>query len=102
MSMPQRKSAQPCQGSGLYRGGARAVIERLAVTDPGEVLWQANLSAAHYNIGEVLAKQGNFPAALAAYQASLSISERLAKADPGNAGWQSALTIARQGRGSVF
>ena len=54
----------------------------------------------------MLYEQGNFPAAQAAYQASLTIRERLAKADPGNAGWQRELAwthwrvgeaLARQG-----
>ena len=38
--------------------------------------------------------QGNLPAALDAYQASLAIRDRLAKADPGNAGWQRDLSVS--------
>ena len=38
--------------------------------------------------------QGNLPAALTSYQASLAIRERLAKADPGNAGWQRDLALS--------
>jgi hypothetical protein len=42
----------------------------------------------------VLVAQGNLPAALESYQASLAIAERLARADPGNAGWQRDLIIS--------
>jgi hypothetical protein len=38
--------------------------------------------------------QGNLPAALASYQASLTIRDRLAKSDPGNAGWQRDLSVS--------
>jgi hypothetical protein len=38
--------------------------------------------------------QGNLPAALTSYQASLAIRDRLAKADPGNAGWQRDLALS--------
>ena len=36
-------------------------------------------------VGDVQVAQGNLPAALTSYQASLAIIERLAKSDPGNA-----------------
>ena len=38
--------------------------------------------------------QGDLPAALRSYQASLAIRDRLAKADPGNAGWQRDLALS--------
>ena len=38
--------------------------------------------------------QGNLPAALTSYQASLAIRDRLAKSDPGNAGWQHDLAVS--------
>ena len=38
--------------------------------------------------------QGDLPAALTSYRASLAILERLAKADPGNAGWQRDLIVS--------
>lgn len=37
--------------------------------------------------------QGNLPAALTRYQASLAIADRLARSDPGNAGWQRDLAM---------
>jgi tetratricopeptide (TPR) repeat protein len=38
--------------------------------------------------------QRNLPAALASYQAGLTIAERLAQSDPGNASWQRHLSVA--------
>jgi hypothetical protein len=48
----------------------------------------------HNKIGDVLRAQGNLPAALASFKASLAIADRLAKADPGNAGWQRDLALS--------
>ena len=47
------------------------------------------------------AEQGNLPAALTSYQASLAIAERLAKSDPGNAGWQRDLSVSYNKVGNV-
>jgi hypothetical protein len=46
--------------------------------------------------------QGNLPAALDSYKASLTIADRLAKADPGNAGWQSDLSVSHDRIGGVL
>jgi hypothetical protein len=55
---------------------------------------QGDLSVSHNNFGDVLVAQGNLPAALESYGASLAIAERLAKADPGNAERQHDLAIS--------
>jgi hypothetical protein len=47
-----------------------------------------DLTSAQERIGDALWAQGNLPAALESYRASLAVRERLDKADPGNAGWQ--------------
>jgi hypothetical protein len=47
----------------------------------------------HDKIGNVLAQQGNLPAALESYRASLAIKVRLAKFDPGDALKQRALAL---------
>ena len=47
-------------------------------------------------------EQGNLPAALTSYQASLAIAERLAQADPGNAGWQRDLSVSHNKIGDVL
>jgi hypothetical protein len=43
--------------------------------------------------GDVHVEQGDLPAALESYRASLAIAERLAQADPGNAGGQRDLVV---------
>ena len=45
--------------------------------------------------------QGNLPAALTSYQASLAIRDRLAKSDPANAGWQRDLSVSYEKVGNV-
>ena len=45
--------------------------------------------------------QGDLPAALTSYQASLAIRDRLAQADPGNAGWQRDLSVSHNKIGDV-
>ena len=52
-------------------------------------------------VGDVQVAQGQLPAALASYQASLAIAERLAKSDPGNAGWQRDLSVSYDKVGDV-
>ena len=55
----------------------------------------------HDKIGDVQVAQGDLPAALASYRASLAIRERLAKADPGNAEWQRDLSVSHDKIGDV-
>ena len=55
----------------------------------------------HDKIGDVQVAQGNLPAALTSYQASLAIRDRLAKSDPGNAGWQRDLSVSYNKVGDV-
>jgi hypothetical protein len=50
----------------------------------------------------VLSAQGNLPAALDSFKASLAIADRLAAADPGNAGWQHDLAIGEGRAGMVL
>jgi tetratricopeptide (TPR) repeat protein len=45
--------------------------------------------------------QGDLPAALTSYEASLAIRERLAKSDPGNALWRRGLSISYERVGDV-
>ena len=73
---------------------AETIADRLAKSDPGNAGWQRDLSVSYENVGDVQVAQGNLPAALASYQASLAISDRLAKSDPGNAGWQRDLSVS--------
>ncbi|MDH5194375.1 MAG: hypothetical protein OEW32_11875, partial [Nitrospira sp.] len=70
------------------------IAETLAKRDPGNSEWQRDLSVSHNKIGDVLRAQGDLPAALTSYRASLGIAETLAKRDPGNSGWQRDLIIS--------
>ncbi len=55
----------------------------------------------HNKIGDVQVAQGNLPAALKSYQASMRIRERLAQADAGNAEWQRDLSVSHEKIGDV-
>ena len=83
-------------------GAIRTMLDHLATADPSNVSWQRDLSVSHDKIGNVLSVQGNLPAALAAYNASLAITERLTSADPLNAVWQSDLSIFHSRNGDVL
>ena len=50
----------------------------------------------------MLRAQGDLPAALESYRASMDIAERLAEADPGNAGWQRDLSVSHDNIGDVL
>ena len=92
--------AQLSDRAALVAGTQRA-FDRLAKADPGNAGWQRDLSVSQEKIGDVLRAQGNLPAALEAYRASLAIRDRLAKADPGDAGWQHDVALSLQRMGLV-
>jgi tetratricopeptide (TPR) repeat protein len=72
----------------------REIYERSAKADPGNTAWQYNLCNAHNSIGDVLVRQGKFPAALHSYQASVAIANQL--------GWEFGLAISYPKIGAVF
>jgi tetratricopeptide (TPR) repeat protein len=80
---------------------AREIFARLVAADPGNDLWQRDLSVAHNKIGDVLRAQGSLALTLDSYRAALAISERLASADPDDAGWQRDLSVAHEKIGDV-
>ncbi len=84
---------RPAGGADELQGLARD-RERLARADPGNAGWQRDLSVSHEKIGDVQVAQGDLPAALTSFRASLAIRDRLARADPGNAGWQRDLWVS--------
>ena len=85
-----------CRVPGLARD-RRALAKR----GPGQRRVAARPLGPHNKIGDVLVAQGDLPAALTSYQASLAIAERLAKPDPGNAGWQRDLSVSHDKIGDV-
>ena len=84
-----------------FRDGL-AIRDRLAQADPGNALWQRDLSVSYERIGDVLVAQGNLPEALTSFRDGLAIRDRLAKADPGNAGWQRDLSVSYDRIGDVL
>jgi tetratricopeptide (TPR) repeat protein len=81
---------------------AAEVADRLAKADPGNAVWQRDLSVSHNKVGDVLVAQGNLAEALTAYRDSLTIAERLAHTDPGNAVWQHDLLVSHNKVGDVL
>jgi hypothetical protein len=64
------------------------------MANPGNVLWQHDLSVSHDRVGDMLAAQGRVPDALQSFRDGLAIRERLAKAAPANAGAQFDLVVS--------
>jgi tetratricopeptide (TPR) repeat protein len=79
-----------------------AIAKAPAAKDPGNTLWQRDLSIGDEKVGDVLHAQGDLPGALATYRDSLAIRKALAAKDPGNAGWQRDLSIADEKVGDVL
>ena len=79
-----------------------AISERLALTDPGNVVWQRDVFVSHNEVGDVLLAQGDMAGALREYRESLAISERLASSDLGNATWQRDMSVSHGNLGNVM
>ncbi|TKB67294.1 MAG: DUF4062 domain-containing protein [Nitrospira sp.] len=73
---------------------AHRLAQRLMDKDPSNTEWQRDLSVSHDRIGDVLVAQGDLPAALTVFRASLGIAETLAKRDAGNSQWQRDLYVS--------
>ena len=80
---------------------ALAIAERLAAAEPGNALWQRDLSISYERLGEVEVAAGDLAAARQRFEAGLAIAERLAAAEPGNAGWQRDLWVSSNKFGEV-
>src|SRR5262249_11351813 len=62
--------------------------------DPGNTLWQRDMSIILNRTGDVRVAAGNRPSALVDYEESLAIMRKLTTADPGNIGWQVDLVVS--------
>ena len=62
---------------------AQEIFESLLKQNRDSTDLQRELSVSYGRVGDVQMAQGNLPAALTSYQASLAIRDRLAKSDPG-------------------
>ena len=83
----------------MWRWG---IAEPIAKANPGNLFVLRELSLSQRKIGDVLQYQGNLPAALESYRASLANAERLAKSDPRNFVWQHDLARSHQRVGDVL
>ena len=80
----------------------RAICQRLAEQDPGNIQRQRDLSISEDKVGGVLEVQGKLSEALRAYEVDRAICQRLAEQDPGNAQWQRDLSVSQNKVGSVL
>lgn len=71
-----------------------AIRQRLVKVEPGNALWQSDLSASLDSLGSVKFDTHGYDDAREAFEASLAIRQRLAEADPGNASWQRDLSLS--------
>jgi tetratricopeptide (TPR) repeat protein len=81
---------------------AHHLLSDLAAEEPGNIIYQHDVSLALNVVGDVLADQGNLTEALKSYRQGLEIVQRLAKADPNNAVWQRDLSISYEKVGDVL
>lgn len=86
---------------GAYQGSL-SIMEGMAKGNPGNVIWQLNLSIAYNSIGQVLEAQNKLDEALQRYRESLAIRERLTDTDPSNANWQYALAVSSSRVGDIL
>ena len=71
------------------------VIKRkLIAYDPGNTLWQRDMSVLLNRSGDSRLAMGNRPGALADYEESLTIMRKLTTADAGNIGWRVDLVVS--------
>jgi tetratricopeptide (TPR) repeat protein len=78
------------------------IAQSLATQDPGNAVWQRDLSVSHDRIGDVLVTQGALPEALAAFREGMAIRQKLGAQDPSNAVWQRDLSVSHHKIGDVL
>jgi tetratricopeptide (TPR) repeat protein len=78
------------------------ISERLASSNPGNVVWQRDMAVSHERVGGALAAQGDLDGAAREFQAGVQIMERLASSDSSNFHWRLDLTTLHRGIGSVL
>jgi tetratricopeptide (TPR) repeat protein len=78
-----------------------AIGEQLAAGDPGNTLWQRDLSVSYTELGSVFFRQGEYELAGEAFVKSLRIRKKLIEDDPSNTRWQSDLAVSYERLGDV-
>ena len=95
------KTYRGLAGSQLLLISAQELLQRLAASDPGNAVWQRDLSISYNRLGDLAVSLGDLPAAQKRFTARLAIPERLAASDPGNAAWQRDLSFSHNTLGDL-
>ncbi len=85
----------------VYQAGLDFTQMR-AQQDPGNVVWQRDVSVSLDRLGDVLVAEGALTEARNAFERSLGIREELAKKDPENAGCQRDVSVSLNKLGDVL
>jgi len=112
--LDEHREARACSGlgitlsqSGRHAEAARAfgdglaILEKLAVYDPGNSVWQRDLSISYVGLGDVAVAQGKLAEAAREFGDGLAIAKKLAAGDPSNSEWQRDLSISYNRLGDV-
>ncbi|QDZ00157.1 tetratricopeptide repeat protein [Nitratireductor mangrovi] len=76
-------------------------VRELASSDPTDVVWQQNLSAAYDRLGNIQLALGDLDAALSTFEQGLQIAKRLAASEPQNLTRQQTLSAFHLSKGDV-
>jgi hypothetical protein len=60
----------------------------LALSEPGNKVWQRDVAVSHDRIGDALSALGDANESVSAHRSALSIRELLARAEPDSVQWQ--------------
>ena len=89
-----RLDADDLQGALSAYEESLAIRRKLATADPGNLMWQRDVSVGLNKVGDARTDFGDRAGALAAYEEGLAIRRKLAASDPGNAQWQADLAVS--------
>ena len=96
----QQQRNNLAEALGSYRN-AESDADRLAKSNPGNAIWQRDLSVSFERIGDIQVAQGDLAGALKSYRDDFAIADRLAKSKPGNAIRQRDLSVSSNKVGDV-
>jgi tetratricopeptide (TPR) repeat protein len=80
----------------------RPTLMRLTSRDPGNFVWQRDLSVLHGKAGDSFVAEGKLPEALKAFQEGFDIARKLVQADPANTAWQRDLSVSYERVGDIL
>ncbi len=86
---------------GLYSQGLE-IARKLTASDPGNALWQHDLSVLYEKLGDIYRAQGDLSKAKDMYSQGLEIRRKLTASDLGNAEWQRDLSVSYNNLGNIY